>query len=161
MPIGILGAMPEEVDIIKEDMTDVVTDKIASREYFTGILYDIETTLVFSRWGKVASAIAATTLITKYNVDRIIFVGVAGAIDDKLNIGDVVIGNQLYQHDMDARPLFNQFEIPLTGLSMLAADKELSALAENSAEVFCAEGIKKNNFTEYFKRVSYQRTCML
>ncbi|HVV69545.1 MAG TPA: 5'-methylthioadenosine/adenosylhomocysteine nucleosidase [Gammaproteobacteria bacterium] len=143
MSIGIIGAMPEEIDILKADMTDLVVDKTASREYFSGKLYGIETTLVFSRWGKVASAMAASTLIAKYPVDSIIFVGVAGAIDDQLNIGDVVIAEELYQHDLDARPLFKQFEIPLTGLSMLKADKALSASAENSAKLFCHNEIRK------------------
>jgi adenosylhomocysteine nucleosidase len=55
-----------------------------------------------------------TTLINKFNVDFVIFTGVAGAVDDNLNIGDVVISNGLYQHDMDARPFFDQFQIPLT-----------------------------------------------
>ena len=54
-------------------------------------------------------------MILEFNVDRIVFTGVAGAISPELNVGDVVIGQRLYQHDMDARPLMRRFEIPLTG----------------------------------------------
>ena len=48
-------------------------------------------------------------------MDRIVFTGVAGAISPDLNVGDIVIAQRLYQHDMDARPLMRRFEIPLTG----------------------------------------------
>ena len=71
--------------------------------------------LFFSRWGKVAAATTATHLILEFKVDRIVFTGVAGGISPDLNIGDIVIGQHLYQHDMDARPLMRRFEIPLTG----------------------------------------------
>jgi len=54
-------------------------------------------------------------MILDFKVDRIIFTGVAGAISPELNVGDIVIGHQLFQHDMDARPLMQRFEIPLTG----------------------------------------------
>lgn len=143
MPIGILGAMPEEVNILKEDMTDVVSERIASREYYTGMLYGVKTTLVFSRWGKVAATIAATTLITKFNVDSIIFVGVAGAIHDELNIGDIVVGSQLYQHDMDASPLFPKFQIPLTEVSVFSSHETLSNHAEEAAKNFCSQEIRE------------------
>ena len=129
--------MPEEVEILKQEMTQLRSTKIAQREYHTGILYGLETSLVFSRWGKVAASIAATTLITKFNVDCIIFLGVAGAICDDLNMGDVVVGWQLYQHDMDARPLFPQFQIPMTDFIFLNADPALCHYAENAARDFC------------------------
>ncbi len=54
-------------------------------------------------------------MILEFGVDRIVFTGVAGAISPELNVGDIVIGQRLYQHDMDARPLMRRFEIPLTG----------------------------------------------
>lgn len=112
--IGILGAMLEEVSSIKEMMIINKESTIGNRNYFEGTINDTEVVLVFSRWGKVASASTTTTLINKFAVDFVLFTGVAGAVDDCLNIGDIVIGNGLYQHDMDARPFFDKFQIPLT-----------------------------------------------
>jgi len=112
--IGILGAMLEEVSSIKEMMIINKETTIANRNYIEGTINDIEVVLVFSRWGKVASASTTTTLINKFSVNFIFFAGVAGAVDKKLNIGDIVIANCLYQHDMDARPFFDQFQVPLT-----------------------------------------------
>ncbi len=124
MLVGIVGAMIEEISLLKEEMTDMVCDSFGSRDYYCGTLYGVETVLVFSRWGKVASAMTATTLIGRYKIDALIFIGVAGAMAEKLNIGDVIIGNKLYQHDMDARPLFKKHEIPLTDTVFFIANGE-------------------------------------
>lgn len=112
--IGILGAMLEEISSIKEIMTFNKETNIAGRVYSEGWINDTEVVLVFSRWGKVASSSTTTTLINKFGVDFVLFTGVSGAVSKHLNIGDIVIGTGLYQHDMDARPFFDQFQIPLT-----------------------------------------------
>lgn len=136
MKVGIMGAMPEEIFLLKSELIEPLTETIGGREFHSGQLYGIPTVLVFSRWGKVASTITASILIQKYKIDCLIFVGVAGATAPHLNIGDIVISNQLYQHDMDARPLFNKFQIPLTDTIFFEADLRLIAYAKNSAEQF-------------------------
>lgn len=115
MVYGILGAMPEEVSLIISVITNKKVEEYGNRLYYTGQLFGNEVVVAFSRWGKVAVATTTTHLILKYNVDRIIFSGIAGAISPELNIGDIVIAQRLFQHDMDARPLMKRFEIPLTG----------------------------------------------
>ena len=115
MLLGIMGAMPEEMDKIISTISNKQIVERGSRIYYRGELFGQEVVAVFSRWGKVAAATTATNLILDFNVDRIVFTGVAGAISPELNVGDVVIGQRLYQHDMDARPLMRRFEIPLTG----------------------------------------------
>ena len=115
MLLGIMGAMPEEMDKIIAAINNKEIVERGSRVYYRGDLYGQEVVAVFSRWGKVAAATTATNMILDFNVDRIVFTGVAGAISPQLNVGDIVIGQRLYQHDMDARPLMRRFEIPLTG----------------------------------------------
>ena len=115
MLLGIMGAMPEEMDKIIASINNKEIEERGSRIYYRGELFGQEVVAVFSRWGKVAAATTVTHLILKYKVDRIIFTGVAGAISPELNVGDIVIGQRLFQHDMDARPLMRRFEIPLTG----------------------------------------------
>ncbi|HEY5592911.1 MAG TPA: 5'-methylthioadenosine/adenosylhomocysteine nucleosidase [Paludibacter sp.] len=115
MLLGIMGAMPEEMDKIIATISNKQIVERGSRIYYRGELYGQDVVAVFSRWGKVAAATTATHLILEFNVDRIVFTGVAGGISPELNVGDVVIGQRLYQHDMDARPLMRRFEIPLTG----------------------------------------------
>lgn len=110
-----MGAMPEEINKIISAIDDKEIIEEGSRIYYKGKLFSQDVVAVFSRWGKVAAATTATNLILRFKVDRIIFTGVAGAISPELNVGDIVIGQHLFQHDMDARPLMRRFEIPLTG----------------------------------------------
>ena len=113
--IGIISAMQEEMQTLIENLQESTTIIKGMRKYYKGKLFNTEVVLVFSRWGKVASATTATQLINDYAIDEIIFTGVAGAVSSDLNIGDIVIGKNLYQHDMDASPLYQKFEVPLLG----------------------------------------------
>lgn len=135
--IGIMGAMAQEVAHLKKSMIIASEEIIASRIYYSGTLIDAEIVLVFSHWGKVAAASTATTLINKFNVDAIIFTGVAGAVSEKLNIGDIVIGAGVYQHDMDARPFFEQFQIPLTNNIIFKLDPNGIDKADHTASIDC------------------------
>jgi len=115
MLLGIMGAMPEEMNKIIAAITDKEIVERGSRIYYKGKLFGQEVVAVFSRWGKVAAATTVTNMILEFNVDRIVFTGVAGGISPDVNVGDIVIAQRLFQHDMDARPLMRRFEIPLTG----------------------------------------------
>ena len=111
--IGIMGAIPEEIDGVVKLLSGIEQSSIAGRTYFTGHINNIKTVVVISGWGKVAAAATVSTLIHKYNITELIFTGVAGAVNTELKIGDIVIANRLVQHDMDARPFIPQYEIPL------------------------------------------------
>lgn len=115
MLLGIMGAMPEEMDKIIAAISNKEIIERGSRIYYRGNLFGQEVVAVFSRWGKVAAATTATNMILEFKVDRIVFTGIAGGISPELNVGDIVIAERLFQHDMDARPLMRRFEIPLTG----------------------------------------------
>lgn len=136
MKIGILGAMLEEVSSIKEMMVIDKEVTIGNRVYSEGRIYNTEVVVVFSRWGKVAAASTATTLINKFGVDFILFTGVAGAVKNHLNIGDIIISSGLYQHDMDARPFFDQFQIPLTSTIIFKPKEYDVTRAVNAAQRF-------------------------
>jgi adenosylhomocysteine nucleosidase len=123
--IGILGAMPEEINGIVSLLKDKKEIVKGMRTYYTGTINDIDVVVVFSRWGKVASATTVTHLIIEFGITELYFIGVAGAIHPDLKIGDLVIANSLVQHDMDSRPLMQQFEIPLLGKTMFSPSKEL------------------------------------
>ena len=85
--------------------------------------------VALSGWGKVGSARAATRVISNVfkdkSVDVLFFFGVAGAIDSDLKQGDIVVASKLVQHDMDARPIFNQYVIPALNQKILSADLKL------------------------------------
>ncbi len=93
-----------------------------------GFMHKKSVILALAGVGKVAAALTATLLIERYQVKRIVFTGVAGAVSADVKVGDVVVGRQYLQHDMDASPLFPRFEIPYTGLSRFAGDEALIAI---------------------------------
>lgn len=144
MKIGIMGAMLEEVAAIKSKLDITQVEIIGQREYIMGKLHDTDVVLVFSRWGKVAASSTATTLIAKYSVDCILFVGVAGALEKSLNVGDIVVGEYLYQHDMDATPLFEKHEIPLTATKLFKSNSQLVENVNYATTNFL------NNLTDIF-----------
>ncbi len=143
MTIGIMGAMLEEIDNLKQAMLIKETQIIGKREYHMGSLNDHNIVLVFSRWGKVAASSTAATLIMHFNVNEIIFTGVAGAIDPALNVGDNVIADKLIQHDMDATPLYSRFTIPLLDLDYFPVPKDKQQALQNAAEDFLANDFKQ------------------
>lgn len=108
--------MPEEIRNINELLTERKEIILGRRTYYTGRLNGVRSVVVVSRIGKVAAAVTITTLILEFGITELIFTGVAGAISPDLEVGDIVIGRRFYQHDMDARPIMKQFEIPLLGV---------------------------------------------
>lgn len=126
MRLGIISALAEEQQGLLEAMESPYKLVHGKREYTAGKLWKIDSVAVLSRIGKVAAAVTAATLVEKFDVTHIIFTGVAGSADLGVRIGDVVVADSLAQHDFDASPLFPRFEIPLTGLSRMPTDRELS-----------------------------------
>jgi adenosylhomocysteine nucleosidase len=136
MRIGIISAMKEEIQAIQNQLQ--ITAKIdkGMRTYYQGKLFNRDVILVFSRWGKVASATTVTQLINEFEVDEIIFTGVAGGIHSKIQIGDVVIGKGLYQHDMDASPLLSKYEVPLLGKLFFETNRKQRDAMHTAAKNF-------------------------
>ena len=79
MSIAFLGAMDEEVRLVRAMMTDVSERTIAKRTYYEGKINGYDVVLVSSRWAKVASAITATTLINTFNAEFVLFTGLPRA----------------------------------------------------------------------------------
>ena len=130
--IGIIGAMPEEINGIIDLLSDRTEETIGLRKYYSGTIGSIPTVVAFSRWGKVAASTTATTLVLNYGITELVFTGVAGGISPELKIGDIVLGKRLIQHDMDARPLMQQYEIPLLGKTFIECNTDLVKIAEKS-----------------------------
>jgi adenosylhomocysteine nucleosidase len=132
-----MAAMQEEIDaLLKELPADSKVVDDGQRTYHAGHLWGTPVVMVFSRWGKVAAATTATHLISDFGVTEILFTGVAGAARPGLKVGDVVVGARLWQHDMDARPLFPRHTIPLLGRSSFACDEKRRTQLLQAAAAF-------------------------
>lgn len=120
--IGIMGAIPQEINGVVSLLSNKKEFEIGQRNYFTGELNNQKVVVVYSRVGKVAAATTVSTLILEFKITELIFTGVAGGIHADVKIGDIVLGQSMIQHDMNAQPLFPAYEIPMLGKAYFEAD---------------------------------------
>lgn len=133
--IGIIGAMDEEVAALKEKMeVEKVTDR-ASMQFVAGKLEGKEVTVVRSGIGKVNAAVCAQILASEFHVDTLINTGIAGSLDAKIDIGDMVISTDALHHDMDATAFgYPLGEVPRMDILAFPADEKLIRLAVEANE---------------------------
>lgn len=132
--IGIIGAMPVEVDKFKSQMLGVSTETISGTEFVCGTLWGHPAVVAVSGVGKVNAAICAQAMIMRYEPRFIINSGVAGGLDSELNICDTVIATSVIQHDMDTSPLGDPIGfISGIGVVDIPADTELSEKLHQAA----------------------------
>lgn len=145
MKIGIIG--PSEAEImpfIKEISNKKETDA-AMLTFYSGTYCSIEIVSLYCGVCKVNAAIAAQILIDKFSVTHIIIIGVAGAIDRSLKIGDTVISTEISYHDVDDGILTEYH--PWMKSIYFRSDNELLEL--------CKAMVSKNNFAQkiYFGKI--------
>lgn len=101
MTLGIISAMSEELEILLQDMKIDSKETKANMIFHKGMVWNTEAVAVVCGIGKVNAAVCAQILISEYKVDKVINVGVAGGVGKEIYPGDVVIGDNLVQYDMD------------------------------------------------------------
>ena len=133
--IGVMGAMPEEIRLLYEKMTDRGEETAAGVTFYTGTLAGRRAVLCCAGMGKVNAACGAQLLITKFGAGALIFSGIAGNMTDKIGVGDVVIGKTLLYHDAERRMIAESWP----HLQEFTGDAAMIA----AAEAACAEaGVK-------------------
>lgn len=144
MTIGIIAAMEEELEILLKDLSLEEKSKKANMTFYKGMLYGQNVVAVVCGIGKVNSAVCTQILISEYNVDKVINVGVAGGIGKDIYPGDIVIAENLVQHDMDTSAFGDKIgQIPRLDTFDFKCDLELISLAEKS----CSELSDLNSYT--------------
>jgi adenosylhomocysteine nucleosidase len=133
MTTAIISALPEEQAGLQELLQSAQRVQAAGRTFWRGELQGQPVVLALSGIGKVAAATTATALIERMGVQRLLFTGVAGGLAQQVRVGDVVIGTEYLQHDMNASPIFPQYEVPLYARSRFAASAELVATVSIAA----------------------------
>ena len=130
--IGIIGAVVEEAEAIKKEIKNIKENVINGISFFIGKFNNKDVVFVQSGIGKVNAAVTATLLIEKFDVNEVIFSGVAGSLDERLKVGDVVIGRDVVQHDVDATAFgYKMGQIPQMKKWAFESDKELVEKAGN------------------------------
>ena len=127
--IGIIGAMEQEVSALKEMMTVVRTDRKARMDFTVGQLLGKEVVVVRSGVGKVNAAVCTQILADDYKVSAVINTGVAGSLNPKIDIGDIVVSVDTVQHDVNAVVFgYEPGEVPQMKKRIFDADPDLRRL---------------------------------
>ncbi|MEK5077426.1 5'-methylthioadenosine/S-adenosylhomocysteine nucleosidase [Solibacillus sp. FSL W7-1436] len=101
MTIAVIGAMEQEVELLRDALQNTQTETIANGEYTTGTYEGKEVVLLKSGIGKVNAAMSTTILLEKFNPKVVINTGSAGGFDAALKVGDIVISDEVRHHDVD------------------------------------------------------------
>ena len=132
--LGIIGAMDVEVDSLKASMENIEVATVAGMDFYKGKISGKDVVVVKSGIGKVNAAVCTQILVDKFNVDKVINTGVAGSLNNDINICDIVLATSAMEHDMDVSPLgYDLGVIPDMETSVYEASKELIKLAKKSA----------------------------
>jgi len=161
--IGIIFAMEEELEALRKKIKVHRICQIFDLVFYEGVLNDKSIVLLESGVGKVNAARAAQIMISNYAIDYLYNIGVAGGVDNGLSVGDIVISNEVVQHDFDIT-VFNHKKgyIPNIGDSIKVDKKLLNKVKDildkdnilykegviATGDIFCTEkkmGEKINN----------------
>lgn len=133
--IGIIGAMELEVEELKAAMSVSKIEKKANMQFYEGTLNNASVVIVRSGVGKVNAALCTQILADLFEVTHIINTGVAGSLNPKLDIGDILISSDALHHDVDATIFgYKPGEVPQLGLREFPADERLAQLAKETCE---------------------------
>ena len=131
-----MSTMDSEINKIIPLINNKMLHSKGGRDYYTGTINNINVIVAKSEIGKVASAITTTTMIETFNIDQLIFTGVAGTPDKNINIGDLVVATDLFQHDMDCRPFYDKQVMPVLGIKYFQSNERLNNILINNQKKF-------------------------
>lgn len=135
MTLGIIAAMSEELEILLKDMQLEEKKVIANMTFNKGVLWGKDVIAVVCGIGKVNAAVCTQILASEYKVDKVINVGVAGGIGKSIYPGDVVVAENLVQHDMDTTAFGDPCgQIPRMDTFDFKCDESLVELAKKVCE---------------------------
>lgn len=100
-PIAIIGAMPQEVARLVDQLESASELEVAGAYFHSGKLHGIDVVVLQSGIGKVNVTVSTTILVERFAPRCIINTGSAGGFGDHMQIGDVVISNEVRHHDVD------------------------------------------------------------
>jgi adenosylhomocysteine nucleosidase len=132
--IGIIGAMEDEVVLLRAAMKNSSTENAGVFTYVKGMLEGREAVLLRCGIGKVNAAVGCALMIDRFKPDLVINTGSAGGIDPALTFGDVIIAEGLLYHDVDVTAFkYKPGQVPGQP-QVFPVPAGLVSLAENSMD---------------------------
>lgn len=166
--IGIIGAMDLEVEKLIEAMDSPEKVSMAMRTFYVGKLEGTDVVLARCGIGKVNAGVTVQMMVDKFGITDIINTGVAGSLNEKIDIGDIVLATGAVYHDMEAVafgyergqvPQMDIFEFPTcpelidkaeTACKKVNPDVKVFKGRIASGDQFIADKATKENIKKYF-----------
>nr|WP_246433806.1 5'-methylthioadenosine/adenosylhomocysteine nucleosidase [Spirochaeta isovalerica] len=121
-----MGALDEEIEQFRQELQNIKIIEFNEHRFYKGLIDGHNVIVARSGVGKVLSAMMTQFLIDKYKPEGLIFTGIAGAINSRLSIGDILVGIDAVQHDMDvSRFNIPRGQIPGTEYRFIKSDSKL------------------------------------
>lgn len=140
MKVAIIGAMEEEVVILRDQLENRTEEVIAGSEFTGGTFKGVDVVLLKSGIGKVNAALSTTLLLDRYKPDYVINTGSAGGFHESLNVGDVVISTEVRHNDVDVTVFGYEYgQVPGLPPAFIPAEELVEIAVEKAKEV---EGIQ-------------------
>lgn len=138
--LGIIGAMDIEVAILKEQLTDPKVTHKAGSDFCEGTLRGLPVVIVRCGVGKVNAALCVQILVDLFSVTHIVNTGIAGSMDNDLDIGDLVVATEAMYHDMSVAVFgYPRGQVPGMDVRAFPADPDLRRVAAAACRV---QGVK-------------------
>lgn len=136
MKIAIIGAMEEEVTLLRDKMENKTQETIAGCEFTSGTMDGADVILLRSGIGKVNAAMSTTILLEKFKPDVVVNTGSAGGYNPELNVGDVVISSEVRHHDVDVTAFGYEYgQVPQLPAGFVADSKLVNIALECAKEI--------------------------
>ena len=132
--LAIMGAMEEEIEPLLAHFDKVNKVDYANNTYYEVNHKGLDIVIANSKIGKVNASLTASTMIQKFGCDTLLFSGVAGGINPKLEIGDLIIADKLCQHDLDITAFGHPHGFVPEGKVFIETDKNLRNIAIDVAK---------------------------
>ncbi|WP_409276310.1 5'-methylthioadenosine/S-adenosylhomocysteine nucleosidase [Neobacillus sp. SCS-31] len=164
MKIAIIGAMEQEVALLRNNIEGKTREVIAGCEFTLGKMDGVDVILLRSGIGKVNAAMSTAILLERFKPDCVINTGSAGGFDPSLEVGDAVISTEVRHHDVDVTAFGYEYgQVPELPPAFIA-DEKLVAIAEAAAaeieDIQIVKGMiaTGDSFMEDPVRVEFVRT---
>lgn len=137
--VGLVGAMAVEMEALMAQVEDRQEKRIGMDTFVSGRLFGQDAVLAVCGPGKINAALCAQSMILHYQPQWVLNLGVAGAGDSDVSIGDMVVATAAVQHDCDTSPIgdpvglvskLNLIELPCDATLRAALVKAASTLAD-------------------------------
>jgi adenosylhomocysteine nucleosidase len=125
--IGIIGAMPEEVEGLTSMLKDADISEYMGIAFHTGELCGKKVVIAQCGVGKVFAAACASAMILMFKPSLIINTGVGGGLKSGIKVCDIVVGERLCQHDMDTSPIGDPIGL-VSGINKIFFDADARAV---------------------------------